>query len=83
MKIHWWRYAILWLVFAVFLFFFLYFRYNQAVQVGCVVSLAMGYFFWGIIHHRLEKNLYWPVVIEYFLIALFGALLVIFLILRK
>ncbi len=83
MKIHWWRYSILWLLFAVLLFFFLYFRYNQAVQAGCVIAMALGYFFWGVIHHHLEKNLYWKVAIEYFLLALFGALLVIFLILRK
>lgn len=83
MKIHWWRYSMLLLLFFTGLFFFAYFRYNQAVQIGCVIALALGYFLWGVIHHRLDKNLYLKVVIEYFLIALFGSLLVILLILRK
>lgn len=43
-------------------------------QVGTLVATA--YVFWGIIHHSLEKNLNWKIMVEYMLI---GALSVVLL----
>ena len=83
MKIHFWDYLILVLIFLAGLFFFSYFRYNQTIQIGCVIVLSIAYFLWGIVHHYQDKTLYLKVIIEYLLIAFLGAILIISLILRK
>jgi uncharacterized membrane protein YfcA len=76
------RYLVLLGIFSFGIFFFLYFTYNHSLQILTVLLVSTAYFFWGIAHHYLEKNLYWKVVIEYFLVALLGATIVISLILR-
>lgn len=82
MKKHLIHYLILLSLFTFGLFFFVYFGYNRIIQSWCVIAMSIAYFLWGIIHHYLEKNLYLKVVIEYFLVALLGAILVISLIYR-
>lgn len=82
MKKHLTHYLGLLSIFAFGLFFFIYFGYNRIIQAWCVIGMSLAYFLWGMVHHYLEKNLYFKVVIEYFLVALLGAILVIFLILR-
>lgn len=82
MKSHISHYLVLLSIFVLGLFFFVYFSYNRRVQSWCVIGMSIAYFFWGMIHHSLEKNLHLKVVIEYFLIALLGAVLVISLIYR-
>jgi len=82
MRDHLNHYLILLSIFAFGIFFFIYFSYNRTIQGWCVISLGIAYFLWGMAHHYLEKTLYFKVVIEYFLIALLGAILVISLIYR-
>lgn len=69
-------------IFGLALFFFFFFSYNQTAQIMVVVSLSLAYFLWGLSHHYHEENLHFKVVIEYFLIALLGAILVISLLYR-
>ena len=80
MKNHFIHYLLLLSIFGFGIFFFFYFSYNKEIQSWCVVGISIAYFSWGVAHHYLEKNLYLKVVIEYFLIALLGAMLVISLI---
>lgn len=37
-----------------------------------LVLMSLGYFFWGVIHHFLEKDLHFEVVLEYFIMSLLG-----------
>jgi hypothetical protein len=48
-------------------------QYTKALTIG----FATAYFIWGIVHHHKEKNLHFKVVLEYLLIALLGAWLII------
>lgn len=57
-------------IFTVGFFGFAYFSYDRLFQGSIVVSVAIAYVVWGIIHHALHKDLYLEVVIEYILIAL-------------
>lgn len=82
MRDHFSHYLILLSIFTLGLFFFIYFGYNRAIQAWCVIGVSLGYFLWGMVHHYLEKNLYLKVVIEYFLVALLGAILVLALLFR-
>ena len=82
MKRHLSHYLLLLSIFGFGLFFFAYFSYNRTVQTWCVIVLSVAYFLWGIGHHYLERNLYLKVVIEYFLVAFLGAILVISLLFR-
>lgn len=56
------------------------FSYNQFLQIAVVISAAISYISWGIIHHLLHGDLYLEVVIEYFLIAALATSAVIFVI---
>lgn len=37
-----------------------------------LISISVGYFVWGIIHHLLEKDLHPEIVLEYFLMSSLG-----------
>ena len=82
MKDHLSHYLVLLSIFTFGIFFFVYFSYNRNAQAWCVVGISLAYFLWGMVHHYLKKNLYLMVVVEYFLVALLGSILVITLILR-
>lgn len=76
---HFWHYLILLLILLVGGLVFVL-NPNKIIkfQVGTLVAIA--YVFWGIIHHFLEKNLNFKIVVEYFLIgslsmALLGGIL--------
>lgn len=75
-------YLILLLIFSLGISLFFYFSFDRSIQIYSAILTAVAYFFWGIIHHHLEKNLYFKVVVEYFLIAFLGATVIISLILR-
>lgn len=42
-----------------------------------VVLLSLGYFIWGIFHHKNERTLKREIVLEYAIYSLFGASIVI------
>lgn len=56
--------------------------YLPAYRVVLAVVMALGYFLWGVYHHFKDKTLYWPVVLEYLVLAIIGMSLLIFLSLR-
>jgi len=53
---------------------------NKQIVSISVISLAVFYFFWGIIHHKHEGSLHTEVVLEYLFYSIMGALLVVGLI---
>lgn len=59
-----------------------WFDYQRAVQMGIVVSLAVTYVVWGIIHHKGHQDLHLKIILEYVLVAGFAVLLFASLLLR-
>jgi len=53
------------------------FSANKQLVSLVVVSFAVFYFIWGIIHHKSEGTLHREVLFEYLLYAILGAVLVI------
>lgn len=50
---------------------------NRNLQSAAIVSLCLYYFCWGIFHHYLEKTLHPRIALEYFVISLFGAVILL------
>ena len=82
LKLHFIHYLLFLLISGFGIFIFNYYNHNQKVQSWCVIATSIAYFFWGVFHHYSEKNLHLKVVLEYFLVALLGAVLIITLIYR-
>lgn len=68
------------LAFAVLLFF--YFGYNRQAQEGIIVATAAAYVIWGIIHHLIDKDFHWRILIEYLVVASLAAILLLYLLSR-
>lgn len=76
------HYFFLLLIFVIGTGLFFSFHFDRFLQFLVIVATAFAYFLWGIIHHYLEDNLYFKVVVEYFLIALLGTIVLLSLIYR-
>lgn len=74
-KDHFWHYLILFLILLVGGLVFIL-EPNKIIKFQAGTLVAAAYIFWGIIHHFLEKNLNFKIMVEYMLI---GALSVILL----
>ena len=61
---------------------FALFSYDRTFQVAISIAVALSYVIWGIIHHMLEKDLYWEVVVEYLIVASLGLVILFSLIFR-
>lgn len=59
---------------------FAMFTYDKIFQMVVVVSSALAYVIWGVVHHHIHKDLHLPVVVEYMLIAALGIVIVFSLI---
>lgn len=59
-----------------------WFDYDRAMQLSIVVSMAVSYVIWGIIHHRQHKDLHPKIVLEYVLMAFLAVLIIGFLLYR-
>lgn len=51
--------------------------HRRDVQALLVALIALIYFIWGILHHKIERELNLEIVVEYLLFALLGALAVL------
>jgi lipid-A-disaccharide synthase-like uncharacterized protein len=51
--------------------------FNPYYQGIGVVVLCLYYFFWGVIHHLLEKTLHPRIAVEYFFISLLGSIILL------
>lgn len=54
---------------------FLYAYGDRSMQLTVGIFTAVAYLVWGIIHHALEKDLHWRIVLEYVLIATIAVVL--------
>lgn len=61
----------------------LVFSYQPQLQAAAVVITSLSYFLWGIIHHYKQDEIHREIILEYFFISLFGAILLISLILKN
>lgn len=59
--------------------FFVFYQY-QRLKVALVILMGIFYFLWGIIHHKIIKDLHVKIVLEYFLIATISVAILISLI---
>ena len=80
--IHHPHFAILLIILVLGMTFTLFFSHQQSLQIFSVAATSLAYVLWGIIHHYKHKDLHVEVAIEYILIALFGATLLISIILK-
>lgn len=53
------------------------------IQAGIVAAMAVSYVIWGIIHHLIHKDLYLTVVLEYAVVAVLGAVILLSLLYWK
>ena len=65
------HYLLLLLGLSIFGFFFVYFRYDQMIQIMISALASIFYVGWGITHHALEGRLTSLIAFEY---ILFGSL---------
>lgn len=58
---------------------FVWLNHLELIRNLVLLSACMGYVLWGIIHHYLEHDLDWQIVIEYVLLGTLGFILVSYL----
>jgi hypothetical protein len=57
-----------------------YYRFDTAAQIACVLLMSALYVIWGAIHHFHDGNLTGKIVLEYVIIAtLVSFILIVFL----
>ena len=70
-------------IFVVGILAFVFFSYDPAFKIAVIISIAVSYVVWGIMHHYLNKDLYLEVVLEYIAVAVLGLIIVFSLILES
>jgi len=53
----------------------IYYQYDDVMQKSIVVAIGIGYFLWGIVHHKLHEELSFEISLEYLFVALIGTAL--------
>jgi len=76
-------FLILGLILVLSLLAFVQFSYDSVLKEKVVIITGIAYFFWGIFHHIKRKDLSFPIIVEYFLLALFGVVVTVFVLLRS
>lgn len=76
------HYFVLLCIMVVGLWGIFWFDYNQSLQLGIVISLAISYVAWGVVHHWQHKDLHIKIIFEYLLVAIFAILIFASLLLR-
>ena len=82
-RIHLIHYLVLVAILTIGLGSLLVFSYDRNLQLLIGGATALAYFFWGIIHHRLEDNIHLKVVVEYMLVAAIATLILFILLWRS
>ncbi len=60
-----------------------WFSYKPAMQMCILISMAISFIVWGIVHHYEHKDLHIKIIMEYVLWAVMGILLFGSLLLRS
>ncbi len=63
------------------IFGFLFFSYDKDFQVAILLSTAISYVTWGVVHHKLNDDFYPSVLFEYLAVAFLGVAVVLSLLL--
>lgn len=82
-KTHIMHYAILATILIIGFGSILIFSSGKQIQLFLIVATTILYAFWGIIHHYMEDELNLKIVIEYILIALLIAIILLTILLRR
>ncbi len=61
---------------------FVSFSYDKEFQAALVISTAVGYLSWGLVHHYIHKDLHTSVIVEYLAIATLGVVVAFSIIFR-
>lgn len=69
-------YLILTIIVSIAVLLVLFYNGNKNYQEYIIVGLSALYVLWGIFHHAREKTLETKIVLEYFLFAILGSVLV-------
>ena len=56
---------------------FIHFSHDRMFQATLAIAVAVSYVVWGIVHHRLHHDLTISVLIEYFVLASLGLLILL------
>ncbi|MBU1327446.1 hypothetical protein KKB64_03020 [Patescibacteria group bacterium] len=75
MKSHAIHFAVLVGILVIGISAFLYAYGDRSMQLTVGILTSLAYLAWGIIHHALEKDLHWRIVLEYVLIAAIAVVL--------
>ena len=59
------------------------FSYDRVFQIATVISTALAYVLWGIVHHYIHRDLNVSVIVEYLVIASLGLVVIFSLVLRS
>lgn len=70
LKSHFFEYLVLFLILSLGCLGFLIARGNKGIQFKVVLITSFLYVIWGIVHHFLEKTLYFKVMVEYVAVGL-------------
>lgn len=82
-KVHFTHYFSLISILVMALLGFLVFSYDKIFQCGIAFAASLAYLSWGVVHHRLHKDLTWMVFLEYLAVSILGLIVVVSLILRS
>lgn len=80
---HFTHFILLLLLLGVTSLLIIFFRYLPSLQIFFISLFSSVYVFWGIIHHHKTKDLHPKIVLEYLLISLLGATILISLVLSS
>ncbi len=58
------------------------FSYDKAFQIAVASALVLSYVSWGVVHHYLDHDLRLETVIEYFVVAILGFVIIFSLVIR-
>lgn len=59
------------------------FSYDKVFQIALAASVAISYVVWGVVHHKIHKDLYLEVVIEYLAVATLGLVIILSLLINS
>jgi len=76
------HYLILVIILLIGLSAFWFCRYQKFIQVWVVIFTSLAYVAWGAIHHYLDKDLHFKLMLEYLSTAIFGVIIILSLLLR-
>jgi len=62
---------------------FFIFSFDRVFQAALAVATAAGYVSWGIMHHKIHKDLYPEVIVEYVAMAVLGLVIIFSVIFRS